>query len=197
MRECSLFAHYSFPSQEDAMPKQTSSLNISYEPIPDKDSSSETTPDGETTPNNYSPKQPFLDKGARKLISIIIGLFILIGVIFSFFMSQRDAYFQNVMDERDRTSVGVYQTSQTYYSQDRLSDMRQEDFKSRGLLFPSRPFAFVGDSSPCSGVHSMSDLNLDGAGCVDGLTADVPQAILHINTSKTFQVIRSDMYFIL
>mmetsp|Transcript_4108 Transcript_4108/g.7528 ORF Transcript_4108/g.7528 Transcript_4108/m.7528 type:complete len:485 (-) Transcript_4108:1403-2857(-) len=167
------------------MPKKTSSLNISYEPIPDKDESSETSRE----PTSHSPRQPFLDKGARKMISIVIGTFILVGVIFSFFMSQRDAYFQDVIDERDRTSVGVYQTSQTYYSQDRLSDMRQDDLKARGLTFPYRPFAFEKEDSACSGIDSMKDLSVEGGECSDGLSADVPQAMLHINTSKTFQKI--------
>lgn len=167
------------------MPKQTSSLNISYEPIPDKDESSQAN----SEPAQHSPtRQPFLDHSTRKLISIVIGLFILVGVVFSFFMSQRDAYFQDVINERDRTSVGVYQTSQMYFSQDRMSDMRQEVFKSRGLTFPSRPFAFAADPSPCTDIHSQRELSLDGAHCVEGLSPDVPQAILQINTSQTFQV---------
>lgn len=133
----------------------------------------------------------------------MIGLFILVGVIFSFFMSQRDAYFQDIVDDRDRTDVGVYQTSFTFYSEDRLSDMRPQDFQARGLSFPKWPFAFTPDHSSssdadddadadadavCSGIDSMSDLALNGAACGAGLTPDVPQAMIHIDTSKTYQV---------
>jgi hypothetical protein len=164
--------------------KKTSSLNISYEPIPDKDESAHASREPAAT------RQPFLDRGARKLITIVIGLFILIGVIFSFFMSQRDAYFQDVLDERDRTSVGVYQTSQTYYSEDRLSNKRPEDFEARGLTFAASPFQFVADSAEaaCGDIYSMEDLSVDGAACSEGLAPDVPQAIININTGRTYQV---------
>lgn len=104
-------------------------------------------------------------------------------------MSQRDAYFQDVVDDRDRTSVGVYQTSQTYYSEDRLSDKRPQDFRARGLSFSSWAFAFEEDSSSlCGRITSMSDLALDGAACGAGLTPDVPQAMIRIDTSRTYQV---------
>ena len=129
----------------------------------------------------------------------MIGLFILVGVIFSFFMSQRDAYFQNIADERGRTDVGVYQTSQTYYSEDRLSDMRPEDYQARGLSFPLWSFAFTSDHpsssssssvAACSGIDSMSDLAVEGVTCGEGLTPDVPQAMISIDTSKKYQVER-------